>query len=109
VIATGIPANNFSGYPTKSFQHMPIRKNSKCNYTRLKLPANTHSTTRIAWAGERYADLCEGLMTPDVGWYVWNIIVGWTDLGATSAEEKAYKALAKQFADLLQAMKDNKK
>jgi len=72
-------------------------------YTDLELPADNTAATRIEWAGERYADLCEGLMTPAVGWFVWNVIVGWTDLGATEDEKAAYNAMGKNFADLLRA------
>jgi hypothetical protein len=73
------------------------------HYTDLELPADNTAATRIEWAGERYADLCEGLMTPDVGWFVWNVIVGWTDLGATEDEKTAYNAMGQNFADLLRA------
>jgi hypothetical protein len=73
------------------------------SYTDLELPADNTAATRIEWAGERYADLCEGLLTPDVGWFVWNVIVGWTDLGATNDEKTAYLAMAQNFADLLRA------
>ena len=72
-------------------------------YTDLELPADNSAATRIEWAGERYADLCEGLLTSDVGWFVWNVIVGWTDLGATDDEKTAYLAMAQNFAELLRA------
>lgn len=69
----------------------------------LELPADNTAATRIEWAGERFADLCEGIMTSEVGWFCWNVIVGWTDLGATADEKTQYLAMAKNFSDLLHA------
>ena len=72
-------------------------------YTDLELPADNTAATRSEWAGERYADLCEGLMTPEVGWFVWNVIVGWTDLGATEDEKRQYNEMAKAVSQLLRS------
>lgn len=75
------------------------------NYFDLELPADESVATRIEWAGERYADLAEGLLTPDVGWFIWQYIVGWTDL-CTDEERRQYNAIAKNISDLLRANED---
>ena len=75
-------------------------------YLDLELPADDSALTRIEWAGERYADLAEGLSTPDVGWFICSYIIGWTDIGATEDEKRAYNAMAKNFSDLLHSMEE---
>ena len=55
---------------------------------------------RIEWAGERFADVCEGLLTPTEGQYIWNVIVGWTDIGANDHEKLAYVAIASAIAEV---------
>lgn len=70
-------------------------------YLDLELPADNSAATRLEWAGERYADLCEGILPNDVGWFVYNVIVGWTDIGATEDEKRQYLAMSASIADLL--------
>ena len=76
-------------------------------YTDLELPADETAATRIEWAGERYADLSEGSISDDVGWFIWQYIVGWTDIGATKDERRSYLAMARNFADLLNSRKED--
>lgn len=65
-------------------------------YIDLELPQSSKPSERIEWAGDRYADLCEGLIDTDVGWFVWGAIVGWGDVG-TADEKRQYAALAASF------------
>lgn len=57
-------------------------------------------TERIEWAGERYADLCEGEIESEAGWFIWGLLVGWCDV-ATPDEKRQYEQLAKLFETLL--------
>lgn len=68
----------------------------------LEMPTDTSCSTRIEWAGERQADLAEGLIPDDVGWFIWATLVGWADLCGDS-DRRQYHAMAKNFAELLQA------
>jgi hypothetical protein len=72
----------------------------------IELPKDTSCPTRIEWAGERHADLVEGILTDDAGWFVWATIVGWADL-CDSDDRRQYLAMAKNFADLLNYRKEN--
>lgn len=76
-------------------------------YTDLELPADESAATRIEWAGERYADLAEGVIPDDVGWFIWQYIVGWTDIGANEDEKRAYLAMSANFSDLLQSRRND--
>jgi hypothetical protein len=66
----------------------------------LELPPSEDVTTRLAWAGDWFADLCEGLMDPRVGWVCYSVVSGWADLG-TEHERQQYHSMARQFADHL--------
>lgn len=70
----------------------------------IELPGRNHEA-RIDWAGERYADLCEGELLAEQGWFVWGVIVGWTD-SASPDEKRQYNALAQLFSDLLWATEE---
>ena len=72
------------------------------NYFDLEMPADESVETRIEWAGERYADLCEGIIPLDVGRFIWNVVVGWSDL-CSEADRRQYNAMAKNFSDFLRA------
>lgn len=68
----------------------------------VEMPANQKVETRIEWAGERYSDLCEGIMPADVGWFVWQTVVGWADLG-TKDEKRQYLEMAKLIETFLRS------
>lgn len=72
----------------------------------LELPSDPSFATRLAWAGERYSDLAEGTMPAHVGWFVWQMVVGWTDIGHTSDECRQLHALAGQIADLCRSLEE---
>lgn len=69
--------------------------------TDLDLPTDNSLATRIAWAGERHWDLVEGLLTSEVGWFVWNVVVGWADLCSTD-DRQQYLAMAREIQSTLQ-------
>jgi hypothetical protein len=71
----------------------------------IQLPADDRVETRIAWAGEVFVDICEGLVTNDVGWYVWQMVVGWSDL-CTAEERRQYLTMAGQISDLLDSRRE---
>lgn len=71
-------------------------------YLDLELPG-TNVNERVEWAGERYADLCEGLLERDMGWFIWGVIVGWSDVG-TADEKRQYRELGKNFEQLLRQL-----
>lgn len=75
------------------------------SYLDLEFPSDNSLVTRIAWAGERIADISEGLLSADVGWFVWNMVVGWSDL-ATTEEKRQYLAVARIVGELLRGMED---
>jgi hypothetical protein len=75
------------------------------SYLDLEFPSDNSLATRIAWAGERIADISEGLLSADVGWFVWNIVVGWSDL-ATTEEKRQYLAIARVVGELLRGMEN---
>jgi hypothetical protein len=66
----------------------------------MPMPATTNVADRVEWAGERLADIAEGLLSGDGGWLVWNIIVGWADLCDDNARRQ-YLDLATRIADML--------
>lgn len=72
-------------------------------YLDLELPTTTKPSERIEWSGERFADLAEGIIGVDVGWFIWGIIVGWSDLG-TADEKRQYLALAANYEQLIRSM-----
>lgn len=69
-------------------------------------PSDDSLATRIEWAGERYADLCEGLIPHDVGWFIHQWIIGWTDL-CNDEDRRQYRAMARNFSDLLQSQQED--
>jgi hypothetical protein len=71
----------------------------------IDFPASTDITTRIEWAGERYADLCEGKIAPEMGAFIQTYIVGWGDL-CSEDDRRQYYAMARQFSELLQSFND---
>lgn len=69
----------------------------------LPLPASRNYSTRIEWAGDRYADIADGTIADrEVAWLVWNIVQGWSDLG-TQEERDGYRRMAGQIAQLNRA------
>jgi|GEM_PF-1793307 len=66
----------------------------------LQMPATENVADRVEWAGERIADVAEGLLGGEHGWLVWNIIVGWADL-CFEDDRRQYHALAGQLSTLL--------
>ena len=79
------------------------RKKTSSSYLDLEFPTDNSLPTRIEWAGERIADISEGLLSADVGWFVWNLIVGWSDL-ATTEERRQYLAVARVVEELLRGV-----
>jgi len=67
----------------------------------LELPADSHPETRIYWAGEAFADLAEGKIDNELGWFIWGMIVGWTDGPCTKGDREAYLRLAHNFETFL--------
>ena len=74
-------------------------------YLEIQGPADDSREARIEWAGERYADLCEGLIPPDVGWFIHQWIIGWTDL-CSEEDRRQYRGMAKNFSDLLHSTEE---
>lgn len=66
----------------------------------ISLPQSSDVNTRIAWAGDLFQDLIEGSLTIQQGWYIWNAIVGWSDL-CTSEEKRQYSAMARIYEQYL--------
>jgi hypothetical protein len=66
----------------------------------IPLPSSTNINIRIAWAGDIFQDLIYGTYNTNEGWYIWNVIIGWTDL-CTTEEKRQYLAMAKIFEDYL--------
>lgn len=62
----------------------------------VELPVEADVATRIEWAGERYADLAEGILPPEIAPLLWNIVVGWMDL-CDDEDRRQYKGMAKVF------------
>jgi hypothetical protein len=73
----------------------------------VELPANQSPATRLAWAGERYSDLCRGAVSPDTGWFIWNVVVGWTDL-CTEDERRQYLIEAAKISRFLREIASNR-
>jgi hypothetical protein len=66
----------------------------------INLPSSPDVNVRIAWAGDAFQDLIEGLYTKEQGWYIWNLIVGWSDL-CTSEERRQYLAMSRIYDEYL--------
>jgi hypothetical protein len=64
------------------------------------LPSSTNVNVRIAWAGDAFQDLLEGLYTIEQGWYIWNLIVGWSDL-CGSEDRRQYSVMARIYDEYL--------
>ena len=74
----------------------------KPKLTDLELPGPRATfEERIEWAGERFADVCEGLLTRQQAEYIWNVIIGWTDIGANDEQKLAYVAIASAIAEVV--------
>lgn len=78
-----------------------IYKSHMTNLFEMPMPAQ-NVTDRIEWAGERLADVAEGLLSGEAGWFVWATIVGWGDL-CTADERRQYIDFAGRIAEMLQA------
>jgi hypothetical protein len=75
------------------------------NLESIDLPADDKLATRLRWAGERAWDIAEGLLSREGSWYVWNVVVGWADLGPL-AERKQYETVARNIADQIRALEE---
>jgi hypothetical protein len=69
------------------------------SYT-IHLPLSSDINTRIAWAGDMFHNLIEGQLTANEGWYIWNALVGWTDL-CSANERRQYEQMARIYQDYL--------
>ena len=65
----------------------------------MPMPAQ-HATARVEWAGERIADVAEGLLNAEAGWFVWATIVGWSDL-CSEDERRQYLNLSGRIAEMV--------
>lgn len=72
----------------------------------LVLPADSTFATRLDWANERAADLAEGVMPVHVGWLVWNMVVGWTDIGHTKDEVRQLNEMARHISNLCRSLEE---
>jgi hypothetical protein len=68
----------------------------------IDLPADDKLATRLTWAGERQWDIAERLLSREASWFIWNVVVGWADLGPMS-DRAQYTTMAGQIADLIRA------
>lgn len=66
----------------------------------IDFPSSSNVDVRIAWAGDRFQDLLEGMFTVQQGWFIHTAIMGWADL-CTSNERRQYFAMAKIFEEYL--------
>lgn len=66
----------------------------------MEMPVTQSVADRVEWAGERIADVAEGLLSGEGGWFVWATIVGWADLCDDEARRQ-YQSLAGRIADML--------
>jgi hypothetical protein len=69
-------------------------------------PETTDLRTRLAWAGERFADLADGTIDVDTGAYIWGMIIGWTDLNCTEEEKRQFNAIGGAFQTLIGSLKE---
>lgn len=72
------------------------------SYLDLELPSDNTVETRLEWAGERFADLAEGILPDDVGWFIYNVVIGWADL-CNDNDRRQYVAMAGQISELLRS------
>ena len=71
----------------------PLQGNLNMRLDSIQTPTSSDCATRVAWAGECIADLCDGTLPIEAAAIVWNYIVGWMDL-CTEEERGWYGALA---------------
>lgn len=65
----------------------------------LELPADTEPETRIAWAGERVADIADGTIdNPHIVAFLQSLIGGWLDV--SDGHEREYQAILRQIKDM---------
>lgn len=74
----------------------------------IENPRSEAFQDRVEWCGERYADIAEGLYPPPVGWFIWQWIVGWTDIGPAPEEAEAYHRFAQSIAELVRAQEEGR-
>lgn len=74
----------------------------------IENPRSVKFEDRIEWCGERLADLAEGMYPPPVGWFIWQWIVGWTDIGVTPDEAVVYHGFAQRIAELIRAQEEGR-
>ena len=65
------------------------------------LPGSKDPQVRVAWCGERIADLAEGILTRQQASTVLAVIHGWSDVD--DGHGKSYVALASMVSDLIRA------
>ncbi len=68
----------------------------------IAFPADETAATRCAWARERLAEYRAGNLPREVGWFVWALVVGWTDLCAPEQLEE-YLSVGCELAEALQS------
>ena len=66
----------------------------------IELPG-TSFDERLEWANNKFVDLCEGIIDVSEAQYVWNVIIGWTDIGATEDEKRQYVQIANRISDVV--------
>jgi hypothetical protein len=74
-------------------------------FSKVGQPDFPDVNVRIAWAGERFADLIEGQYTVEEGWYIWNMIVGWSDL-CSEHDRYQYNNMARIFQEYLKSLEE---
>jgi hypothetical protein len=73
----------------------------------LVLPSDSSFAARLEWANERYCDLAEDKMPTHVGWLVYNMVIGWTDIGHTKDEVRQLNAVGGLIAELVRSLEES--
>lgn len=66
----------------------------------IELPG-TDFEKRMQWANDKFVDLCEGIIDVNEAQYVWNVIIGWTDIGATEDQKRQYVQIANAISEVV--------
>lgn len=66
----------------------------------IELPG-TSFNERLEWANNKFVDLCEGIIDVTEAQYVWNVIIGWTDIGATEDQKRQYVQIANAISEVV--------
>lgn len=76
---------------------------SMSNALSIALPESEDVATRVEWAGERIADMAEGILSGDDAKLVVAIVIGWGDLCDQDARRQ-YLSLAGRMTTILQSI-----